>query len=110
MSSQIAKTGILTSGGDALKLNTTIRSFVRSVEFNNIEIIGIQRGGKPSSFDRILASQLGMAALEALKLKKYNTLAGLVNNDLTNSPISDIINATNNLSNNLYRLNKIILR
>jgi len=76
-----------------------------------VTILGhIQRGGKPSSFDRILASQLGMAALEALKLKKYNTLVGLVNNTLINSPISQVINVTNNLSNDLYRLNKIISR
>ncbi len=76
-----------------------------------VTILGhIQRGGKPSSFDRILASQLGMAALEALKLKKYNILVGLVNNTLINTPISQITNVSNNLSNDLYRLNKIISR
>ena len=76
-----------------------------------VTILGhIQRGGKPSSFDRILASQLGMAALEALKLKKYNILIGLVNNTLINTPISQITNVSNNLSNYLYRLNKIISR
>ena len=86
-------------------------SKVYSAYESKVTILGhIQRGGKPSSFDRILASQLGMAALEALKLKKYNTLVGLVNNTLIHSPISEIINATNNLSNDLYRLNKIISR
>ena len=86
-------------------------SKVYSAYESKVTILGhIQRGGKPSSFDRILASQLGMAALEALKLKKYNTLVGLVNNTLINSPISEVINATNNLSNDLYRLNKIISR
>ena len=86
-------------------------SKVYSAYESKVTILGhIQRGGKPSSFDRILASQLGMAALEAIKLKKYNTLVGLVNNKLINSPISEVINATNNLSNDLYRLNKIISR
>ena len=86
-------------------------SKVYSAYESKVTILGhIQRGGKPSSFDRILASQLGMAALEALKLKKYNTLVGLVNNTLINSPISQVINVTNNLSNDLYRLNKIISR
>ena len=70
----------------------------------------IQRGGKPTSFDRILASQLGMAAIESLKLKKYNTIVGLVNNSLINLPISEVINSTNQLSSDLYRLNKIISR
>ena len=86
-------------------------SKVYSAYESKVTILGhIQRGGRPSSFDRILASQLGMAALESLKLKKYNTLVGLVNNTLINSPISEVINATNNLSNDLYRLNKIISR
>ena len=76
-----------------------------------VTILGhIQRGGKPCPHDRILASQLGMAAIESLKLAKYNTLVGLVDNTIINTPISDVINATNKLSNNLYRLNKIISR
>jgi 6-phosphofructokinase 1 len=86
-------------------------SKVYSAYESKVTILGhIQRGGKPSSFDRILASQLGMAALEALKLKKYNTLVGLANNTIIHSPISEVINATNNLSKDLYRLNKIISR
>ena len=86
-------------------------SKVYSAYESKVTILGhIQRGGKPSSFDRILASQLGAAALESLQLKKYNTLVGLVNNTLINSPISEVINGTNNLSNDLYRLNKIISR
>ncbi len=86
-------------------------SNVYSAYESKVTILGhIQRGGKPSSFDRILASQLAMAAIEALKLKKYNTLVGLVNNKLIKSPIYEVINATNNLSNDLYRLNKIISR
>ena len=86
-------------------------SKVYSAYESKVTILGhIQRGGKPTSFDRILASQLGMAAIESLKLKKYNTLVGLVNNSLINSPISEVINATNQLSSDLYRLNKIISR
>ena len=86
-------------------------SKVYSAYESKVTILGhIQRGGKPTSYDRILASQLGMAAIESLKLKKYNTLVGLVNNSLINSPISEVINATNQLSSDLYRLNKIISR
>ena len=51
-----------------------------------------------------------MAAIESLKLAKHNTLVGLVNNTIVNTPISEVINATNQISNNLYRLNKIISR
>lgn len=84
---------------------------VYSAYESKVTILGhIQRGGKPCSNDRILASQLGMAAIESLKLAKHNTLVGLVNNTIVNTPISEVINATNQISNNLYRLNKIISR
>lgn len=76
---------------------------------SKVTILGhIQRGGKPSSFDRILASQLGMAAIESIKQKKFNTIVGLVNNSLKNTSLSRVINATNELSESLYKLNKII--
>ena len=44
MSPEISKIGILTSGGDSPGMNAAIRSFVRSAEFNNVDIIGVKRG------------------------------------------------------------------
>ena len=68
------------------------------------------KGGMPKSYPLSGLPKLGMAAIESLKLAKYNTLVGLVDNTIINTPISDVINATNKLSNDLYRLNKIISR
>ena len=84
-------------------------SAVFSAYESKVTILGhIQRGGTPSSFDRILASQLGMAAIESLLSKKHNTMVGLVNNSVKNTPLSEVINETNDLSESLYKLNKII--
>ena len=96
--------------GPSFKIAADLNKVYSAYE-TKVTILGhIQRGGKPCSHDRILASQLGMAAIESLKLAKYNTLVGIVDNTIINTPISDVINATNKLSNNLYRLNKIISR
>lgn len=96
--------------GPSFKIAKDLNKVYSAYE-TKVTILGhIQRGGNPCSYDRILASQLGMAAIESLKLAKYNTLVGLVDNTIINTPISDVINATNKLSNNLYRLNKIISR
>ena len=98
------------SYGSSFKIAADLNKVYSAYE-TKVTILGhIQRGGKPCSYDRILASQLGMAAIESLKLAKYNTLVGLVDNTIINTPISDVINATNKLSNDLYRLNKIISR
>lgn len=42
----------------------------------------IQRGGSPSAFDRVLASRLGAAAVDALLTKKTNGMVGVVSNKI----------------------------
>jgi 6-phosphofructokinase 1 len=54
-----------------------------------VTVIGhMQRGGSPSSFDRILASRLGVAATEALIAGRKNEMAGLINNQIVFTPFS----------------------
>lgn len=53
-----------------------------------VTILGhLQRGGAPTSFDRLLASKLGVAAVEGLMQGKYDVMAGLINNKLVYTPI-----------------------
>lgn len=48
-----------------------------------ISILGhIQRGGRPSCMDRVLASRVGVAAVEALLNGHHNELIGVVNNEI----------------------------
>ena len=45
-----------------------------------VTVLGhIQRGGSPSAYDRVLASMLGKAAVEALLEGRRNEMAGVVN-------------------------------
>jgi 6-phosphofructokinase 1 len=49
-----------------------------------VSILGhIQRGGKPTCMDRVLASQLGVAAVEVLRNGHRNEMVGLIHNDVT---------------------------
>ncbi|WP_026950140.1 6-phosphofructokinase [Algoriphagus mannitolivorans] len=53
-----------------------------------VTILGhLQRGGAPTSFDRLLASKLGVAAVEGLMQGKYDVMAGLINNKVVYTPI-----------------------
>jgi len=47
----------------------------------------LQRGGKPSSFDRILASRLGVATIEALKEGQRNVMIGVRNAEIVYVPL-----------------------
>lgn len=54
-----------------------------------VSILGhLQRGGKPTAYDRILASRLGYASIEALKEGQRNIMIGIKNDEIVYVPIS----------------------
>lgn len=71
--------------GEALKVkfpNSDIR----------ISVLGhIQRGGKPSCMDRVLASRFGVAAVEGLLEGKTEVMVGQVNREIVFTPFSQAI-------------------
>lgn len=57
-----------------------------------VSILGhLQRGGSPSAFDRILASRLGAASIEALKEGQRNVMIGVSNNEIVYVPFNRAI-------------------
>lgn len=55
-----------------------------------VTVIGhLQRGGTPTAFDRILASRLGVLAVEALIAGETGKMAGLCANEAVLCPLSD---------------------
>jgi len=49
-----------------------------------------QRGGSPTSADRILAARLGVAAVKALRDGKKNVMVGMVKGDIAFTPLKKI--------------------
>ena len=57
-----------------------------------VSILGyLQRGGRPSAHDRILASRTGVAAIEAILQGQRNIMVGLRNNEIVYVPLSEAI-------------------
>ena len=57
-----------------------------------VSILGhLQRGGSPSAFDRILASRMGVAAIEALKEGQRNIMIGIKDDTIVYIPISKAV-------------------
>ena len=74
-----------------------------------VTIIGhLQRGGSPTAMDRVLASRLGFASVEALLDGKENMMAGLVNNAVHFTPLSDAIAEHKTPNNDLLRMAEIL--
>ncbi len=74
-----------------------------------VTILGhIQRGGSPTAYDRILASRLGMAAIQALKEGQRNVMMGIKNGQITYVPFSQAVNHTCKIHPNSVELVKIL--
>lgn len=54
-----------------------------------VSVLGhMQRGGSPTCGDRVLASRLGFAAIEALMEGKKNVMLGVMHRDIVTTPFS----------------------
>ena len=57
-----------------------------------VSILGhLQRGGRPSAHDRILASRTGVGAIEAIQQGQRNVMIGVRNNEIVYVPLSEAI-------------------
>ncbi len=74
-----------------------------------VTILGhLQRGGTPSAFDRILASRLGVAAIEALKEGQRNVMMGINNNSVVYVPFSKAIKKDKPIDPELIRVLSVL--
>ncbi|MEI7581514.1 6-phosphofructokinase [Runella sp.] len=68
----------------------------------------IQRGGIPTAYDRILASRLGLGAVEGLMNDLQNVMVGIVNNEIVYTPFKDTIRLPKPINEDMLRMVKIL--
>lgn len=68
----------------------------------------IQRGGAPSAFDRVAASRMGAAAIDALMDDQKSIMVGLVNNEIVHVPLSKSIKLHKDVNAELLKLADVI--
>ena len=96
--------------GPAYKIADDLSEIFDEYE-SKVTILGhLQRGGSPVVMDRLIASRLGLSAVQALISKNYNQMVGIIKNELVLTPIQDVVSKEKKLNTNLYKLNKIISR
>jgi 6-phosphofructokinase 1 len=70
-----------------------------------VSILGhLQRGGSPSAYDRILASRLGVGAIEALLQGQRNVMIGIRNDEVVYVPFSAAISREKPISPELIKV------
>ncbi len=74
-----------------------------------VSVLGhMQRGGSPSCYDRVLASRMGVKAVEALLEGKTNLMVGILANNLILTPIEKAIKGSTKINKELIRVSEIM--
>jgi len=74
-----------------------------------VSVLGhIQRGGVPTAFDRVLASRMGVKAVESILKGKSNFMVGIMENEIVLTPIDEAIKGTTKIDRELIRVSDIM--
>jgi len=74
-----------------------------------VTILGhIQRGGSPSSFDRILSSTLGYEAVNALLAGRRGEMVGIINRQVVFTPFEKAVKHHKNINKDLLEMARIL--
>tara|TARA_S200000501_G_scaffold324560_1_gene321878 strand:+ start:527 stop:1513 length:987 start_codon:yes stop_codon:yes gene_type:complete len=74
-----------------------------------VSVLGhIQRGGRPSCFDRVLASRMGVYTIESLLKGKSNVMVGLNKDQMILTPLNRAIKGKSEINKNLIRVSDIL--
>lgn len=94
--------------GGANELSRALRERVPHID-TRVCILGhIQRGGSPTCLDRVIASRLGFAAVEALLEGKNNCMIGIVNNQLQYTPLDNAVKDKQRIDDAWFTITRIL--
>jgi 6-phosphofructokinase 1 len=74
-----------------------------------VSVLGhMQRGGTPSCFDRVLASRMGVKAIESLLDGKSRFMVGLLNDKMSLTPLDQAIKGQSKIDRDLLLVSEIM--
>ncbi|MBT6161316.1 MAG: 6-phosphofructokinase [Flavobacteriaceae bacterium] len=74
-----------------------------------VSVLGhMQRGGSPSCYDRVLASRMGVFAVESLLEGQSNVMVGVSNDKMILTPLAKAIKGKSKIDKNLIRVSDIL--
>jgi 6-phosphofructokinase 1 len=94
--------------GGGTDLATIIKERIPAFDIR-VAILGhIQRGGSPTSMDRLIASRMGYSAVECLLEGRHNVMVGIVNNKMQYTPLDNAVKAKQKISDEWLKIVKIL--
>jgi 6-phosphofructokinase 1 len=92
------------SGKNIFELADYVRENLDDYEVKVTVLGHIQRGGSPSCYDRVLASRLGVGAIDALLAGASGVMIGVANNKVVTVPFEEAIKGDNEIDLDLIRV------
>jgi 6-phosphofructokinase 1 len=92
------------SGKNIFELAEYVRENLDDYEVKVTVLGHIQRGGTPSCYDRVLASRLGVGAVDALLSGARGIMIGVANNKVVHVPFEEAIKGDNEIDLDLIRV------
>ena len=94
--------------GGARKVAEIIEK-VHPVYGTRVTILGhLQRGGSPTAYDRILASRLGVAAIQALMEEQRSIMVGVQNSEIVYVPLSKAIKQKKDIKDDKWQALQVL--
>ena len=95
-------------GDNVFKFSSYIEKNLPHYEIR-VSILGhIQRGGSPTCFDRVLASRMGVHAVDSLLSNKSKVMVGIIDDKMVTIPLDKAIKGGQQLDKDLVRVCDII--
>ena len=94
--------------GGAYEIAKKVKEKTQRYE-TRITVLGhLQRGGAPTCSDRVLASRLGVAAVEALRSGHSEVMAGIVNDRVALTSLETAIETKSTINDDEVRIARIL--
>ena len=100
--------GDRTTGKNVYELKDYVESNLPEYDVR-VSVLGhMQRGGAPTCSDRVLASRMGVKAVEALIDGKSNLMVGIHDNEIILTPVKEAIKGQTKIDKELIRVSDIM--
>jgi len=104
---------IISAEGAKLKVGE-VATFLEAHEVGfetRVTILGhVPRGGSPSAFDRMLATRMGVEAVEALLAGKTDVMVGLQGGEIVEVPLEKVATRSRELNIDFHEMARILAR
>lgn len=94
--------------GGAFEIADMVKQKLKHYDMRVTVLGHLQRGGRPSCFDRVLASRLGMEAVKALRAGKKGVMVGQIHKDIKYTPFAKACKHNQSISPVMLDMVKIL--